>query len=363
MVADYYEVLGVGREAGQDEIKRAFRRLARDTHPDANPGDSTAEARFRDIARAYEVLSDPDKRAAYDRGGSFEAGDLFSSFAGIDDLLSRFFGGGLGFQFGGGGRAGPAQGSDIGSRVSVTLAEAASGVTREVRFRAAIPCEECSGSGSEPGTDLVTCERCHGQGSVRVTRQTILGATMAITACDQCRGRGKVIVEPCQACLGRGSIDGERAVEVDIPAGIGDGARIRIPGRGAAGDAGGRPGDLYVEVGVESDGRFERHGADLVHRTKVGMAEAALGTVAMVPVVGEDDFELVIPAGTQPGSVFKLARMGMPRLQRRGRGDLLVEVIVEVPDRLTPEQEASLRGFADLTGEQPSPAVKRRHRS
>ncbi|MBU1227813.1 MAG: J domain-containing protein [Actinobacteria bacterium] len=363
MVADYYDVLGVGRGAGQDEIKKAFRRLARDTHPDANPGDPTAEARFRDVARAYEVLSDPAKRAAYDRGGSFEAGDLFSSFAGIDDLLSRFFGGGFGYQFGGGGRTGPAQGSDIGTRVSVTLEEAAAGAARQVRFRAAIPCESCSGSGSTAGVDLATCDQCHGQGSVRVTRQTILGATMAITACDRCRGRGKMIVEPCEACLGRGSIDGERGVEVDIPPGIGDGARIRVPGKGAAGDAGGRPGDLYVEVGVAPDPRFERHGADLIHRVKVGLAEAALGATAMIPVVGEDDFELEIPAGTQPGSVFRLARMGMPRLQRRGRGDLLVEVIVEVPDRLTAEQEASLRAFAELIGEQPAPPAKRRHRS
>jgi len=362
IVADYYEILGVERGAGPEEIKRAFRRLARETHPDANPNDPTAEERFRDIAQAYEVLSDPSKRAAYDRGGSFEAGDLFSSVAGIDDLLSRFFGGGFGFQFGGGGQTGPAQGSDIGSRVVVTLEEAAAGTTRDVRFRAAIPCETCSGSGSSPGTNLVTCDRCHGQGSVRVARQTILGATMAITACDKCRGRGKEIVEPCEECLGRGSIDGERAVEVDIPTGIGDGARIRIPGRGAAGDAGGRAGDLYVEIAVEPDSRFERHGADLVHRVQVGLAEAALGTTMMVPVVGGEDYELVIPAGTQPGSVFKLARMGMPRLQRRGKGNLLVEVIVEVPDFLTAEQEDSLRAFADLAGEKPAPPSKRRRR-
>ena len=361
-VADYYEILGVDREASPDEIKKAFRRLARETHPDSNPGDPTAEARFRDIAQAYEVLSDPSKRAAYDRGGSFDAADLFSSFAGIDDLLSRFFGGGFGFPFGGGAAGGPAPGADVGRRVGITLEEAAAGASREVRFRAPIACEACSGGGSAPGSDLEACETCGGQGSVRVTRQTVLGTTMAITTCDRCRGRGRVVVDPCEECLGRGSIDGERAVEVDIPAGIGDGARIRIPGRGAAGDAGGRSGDLYVEVEVEADPRFERHGSDLVHRARVGPAEAALGTTVAVPVVGGDDFDLEVPAGTQPGSVFKLPRMGMPRLRRRGRGDLLIEIGVSIPEDLTAEQEAHLRAYAEASGEHPDPPGRRRRR-
>jgi molecular chaperone DnaJ len=250
----------------------------------------------------------------------------------------------------------------VGRRLSITLEEAAAGVSREVRFRAPIACETCSGSGAAPGSDLTACDTCGGQGSVRVTRQTVLGTTMAITTCDQCRGRGRVVVERCEDCLGRGSIDGERAVEVDVPAGIGDGARIRIPGRGAAGDAGGRAGDLYVEVAVEADPRFERHGADLIHRVRVGPAEAALGTTVVVPVVGDDDFELEIPAGTQPGSVFKLTRLGMPRVRRRGRGDLLVEVGVAIPESLSPEQEEHLRAFAEASGEQPAPAGRRRRR-
>jgi len=358
-VADYYDILGVGREASREEIKKAFRRLARETHPDANPGDTHAEERFREIAQAYEVLSDPSKRASYDRGGSFDVGDLFSSFAGVDDLLSRFFGGGFGF---GGGPTGPGQGSDVGVRVQVTLEDAATGVAREVRFQAAIPCETCSASGSAAGAELETCERCRGQGSVRVTRQTILGATMAITACDRCRGRGMTITEPCESCHGVGSSIGERAVEVQIPAGMDHGARLRIPGRGAAGEAGGRPGDLYVEVTVEPDPRFERHGADLIHRVKVGLAEATLGTNRTVPVIAGEDFDLDIPPGTQPGSVFKLSKMGLPRLRRRGKGDLLVEVLVEVPDHLTAEQEDALRAYADLAGESAAPATRRRSR-
>lgn len=358
---DYYEILGVDRAADQSEIKKAFRRLARETHPDANPDDPHAEERFRQVAEAYEVLSDPSRRAAYDRGATFDMGDLFSSFAGIDDLLSRFFGGGVGFPFGGA-RTGPAQGNDVAVRVGISLAEAATGATREVRFRAPITCEVCSGSGSEPGVPLETCDRCRGQGSVRVTRQTILGTTMAITACDACRGRGKVVSEPCTACDGLGSSVGERAMEVEIPAGIEDGARLRIPGRGAAGEAGGRSGDLYVEVLVESDPRFERHGADLVHRLRLGLAEAALGTTRAIPTIDDDDFDLDIPPGTQPGSVFKLSKLGMPRLRRRGRGDLLVEVLVEVPEQLTEEQEAALREYADASGEQPAAPRRRRSR-
>jgi len=361
-VADYYEVLGVARDASREDIKRAFRRLARETHPDSNPGDPQAEERFRSVAEAYEVLSDPGRRAAYDRGGSVDVGDLFSSFAGIDDLLTRFFGGGFGFGVGGG-ASGPAGGSDIGVREWITLEEAATGITREVRFETRVACSGCGGDGSAEGVPLETCERCGGQGSVRVTRQTILGATMAVIGCDRCRGRGRVIVEACPRCEGSGSVPGERAVEVAIPAGVDTGARMRIPGRGAAGDAGGRPGDLYVEVGVEPDPRFERHGADLVHRIGVGFAEAALGTTRSIPSVLDDSFDLEIPPGTQPGSVFKVPRLGMPRLRRRGRGDLLVEVAVEVPRSVSAEQEEALRSYAAAAGEDPAPPPRRRRRS
>jgi molecular chaperone DnaJ len=358
---DYYEVLGVARDATQEDIKRAFRKRARQTHPDANPGDVDAEHRFREIAEAYEVLSDPQKRAAYDRGGTVDLGDLFSSFAGIDDLLSRFFGSAAGFGFPGA-RTGPAQGGDIAVSVELTLAEAAAGVNRTVEYRAPVECETCRGSGSDPDVPLATCERCSGQGSVRVTRQTFLGTTMSISTCDRCRGRGKVVAQQCPSCAGRGSTVADVSVKVDIPAGVEDGSRMRVPGRGGAGDPGGRAGDLYVQIGVIPDERFERHGADLVHRVVLGFSEAALGTTLAIPTVDGDPIDVDVPPGTQPGDVFKLSRLGMPRLRRRGRGDLLVEVRVEVPRSLSPDQEAVLRTYADAFGEHPAEPKRRRRR-
>ena len=357
-MADYYGVLGVERDAGIDEIKQAFRGLARETHPDANPGDPAAEARFREIAQAYEVLSDPQRRAAYDRGGAVDLGDLFSSFAGVDDLLSRFFGGGV---FGGS-TSRQAQGQDIGLAATVTLAEAAAGVARTVQYRAPQTCATCDGSGSDPDIPLATCEHCGGQGQVRVTRQTFLGATLTIAPCERCRGRGRVIAEACGVCNGGGSLMAERTVTVDIPAGIDDGVRMRVPGKGAAGPAGSRPGDLYLEIGVAPDGRFERHGPDLVHRVTIGLAEAALGAKLEIPTVSDGEIDLDVPAGTQPGSVFKLARLGMPRLRGRGRGDLLVEVNVQVPTRLSATQEEALRSYAVAVGEHPADPRRRKRR-
>jgi molecular chaperone DnaJ len=349
-VPDYYEILGVARDASQDEIKRAFRKLARETHPDNNPGSAEAEHRFREVAEAYEVLSEPTRRASYDRGGAFDPSDLFSSFGGIDEVLSRFFGG---FAFGGT-QQGPAQGDDIGVSTTITLEEAASGIDREFTYRAQVQCSTCGGSGSATGVDLVTCERCGGQGSLRVTRQTLLGTTMAIAPCDRCAGRGKIIVEPCPECRGGGTIADEVSVSVSIPPGVDDGARMRLAGRGQAGEPGGRSGDLYVQIGVQVDDRFVRHGADLIHRVILGLSEVTLGTEVAVPTVGGDDTQIDIPAGTQPGTVFKLSRQGMPRLQRRGRGDLLVEVVLAVPRSLDVAAEEALRAYGEAAGESPA---------
>lgn len=359
-MVDYYQVLGVSRDATQEEIKSAFRRKARETHPDANPGDGTAEQRFREAALAYEVLSDPGRRASYDRGVQFESADFFSSFAGIEDLLARFFGGGLGF--GPAAARGPAPGADVGVALDLTLAEAAGDCSREIRYRARVSCPICGGDGSAPGSPAAVCDRCAGHGSVRMTRQTFLGAAVSVVTCDKCRGRGRVVTDPCPRCAGAGAVADEASVTVDIPAGIEDGARLRVPGKGSAGEPGGRPGDLYVEVRVLPDARFRRHGADLVHLARLGLAEAALGTTVKVPTVGGDEVDIEVPPGTQPGTVFKLARLGMPRLRRRGRGDLLVEVQVVVPDRLNSAQEDALRAFAAASVPSPDPPPRGRRR-
>jgi molecular chaperone DnaJ len=361
-MADYYTALGVARDATTQDIKRAFRRIARESHPDANPGDAQAEERFRRAAEAYEVLSDPQRRAAYDRGDVIDLGDLFSSFAGVEDLLNRFFGSG----FGDIGRPHQrrARGGDIGVEVTVTLREAAEGTRRELTYPAAVACEECGGSGAAAGTTPDVCARCNGEGSIRVTRQTLLGTAMSIATCDRCAGRGRVVVDACPVCAGHGSVSDESTVAVDIPPGVEDGTRLRVSGSGHAGGAGERAGDLFVTVRVEDDPRFERHGPDLVHRATIGLAEAALGTSVEIPIVDADEPEtLDLAAGTQPGTVFRLARLGMPRLGRRGRGDLLVEVLVEVPTSLSAAQEEALRAYAAASSDSPhSPRDRRRRR-
>jgi len=355
---DYYATLGVTPDASQDDIKKAFRRLARETHPDANPGDTVAEARFREIAEAYEVLSDSQRRARYDRGDQFDAESLFSNFAGIEDLLSSFFGGGFGgFRTA---TATPVRGSDVEIRVQITLAEAATGVSRELEFATHGQCPACSGTGAEPGHPPEVCDQCRGAGSVQVTRRTILGAMTTVAPCDRCRGTGRLITNRCLECRGVGIVDSDRTLSVNIPAGIEHLTRLRIGGRGGEAPAGGVSGDLYVEVQVEPDERFERRGDDLIHTVRVGIAEAALGKRVMVPTVDGEERELEVPAGTQPGTVFRLARLGMPRLRRRGRGDLLVVIDVVVPSKLTKAQRTALEDYAETRGEEP--AVKRRRR-
>lgn len=353
---DYYEVLGVARDADPDTIKKEFRRLARETHPDANPDDPAAEARFREIAEAYEVLSDPQKRARYDRGETFGGQDLFSQFGGLEDILSQFFGGGFG-GFGGGfggGARGPARGRDVGVRVDLTLAEAAAGIDREVEFTTQVECDVCDGVGAKNATDVVTCSTCNGQGRVQAARQTMLGTMMTVTDCPDCEGVGTRIEKPCEECAGQGRKRGERTLTVEIPPGVATGTQLRLNGRGSAGQRTAAAGDVYVEIRVVEDATFQRNGDDLHHRISIGVTEAAFGTDVSIPMIdgGEEPFE--IPAGTQPETIFKLAKKGMPRLQRRGRGDMLVHVEVVVPSDLTDEQEDALRTYGELRGERPA---------
>ncbi len=355
-MSDYYQVLGVGRDASAEEIKKAFRRLARETHPDANPGDTEAEHRFREIAEAYEVLSDPQKRARYDRGETFGGQDLFSQFGGLEDILQQFFGGGFGGGFGGfgGAQRGPDRGRDIAVRLDLALDEAAFGLEREVTFSAAVRCQTCDGSGAEPGHDPIMCSTCNGQGRVQAARQTLLGTMMTVTDCPDCSGTGKRIDHPCDVCRGEGRHIGERNLTVEVPEGVDTGTRLRLSGKGGAGQRNAPAGDVYVEIRVREDERYQRVGDDLHHRARIGFTEAAFGTDIEVPLLEGGTEELEIPRGTQPETVYRLAKKGVPRLQRRGRGDLLVHIEVAVPADLTEEEEDALRAYAELRGERPA---------
>jgi molecular chaperone DnaJ len=347
VAADYYRVLGVSRGASTDEIKRAFRAIARETHPDANPGDPSAEARFRMAAEAYEVLSDPDRRRRYDRGDTIDLGSLFGS-GGLDDLINSVFGeGGL---FGAQMRS-PQRGGDVLVRVEVGLDEAAFGTSVPVSYATTSTCGSCAGSGAEAAGGLETCPQCGGSGSIRVARRSLFGTMMSVTTCTSCEGQGIVIANPCRECRGTGAVDDVGSVTVEIPAGITNRTRLRLTGRGQSGGRVGPPGDLFIEVSVAPDDRFERAGDDLVTRVGIGLAEATLGTRVSVPMIDGDSSDLEIPPGTQPGEVFLVARAGMTRLGRRDRGDLHVVVEVAVPESVTPEEEDLLRKWAELRGE------------
>lgn len=360
MAKDYYAILGVSRDAGPEEIKKAFRTLARESHPDANPGDPTAEARFRQVAEAYEVLSDPDRRRRHDRGDTVDIGDLLGGFGGIDDLLRSVFGeSGL---FGGPTRRGPQRGRDILARVSVTLAEAAFGVPADVSFRTNVRCEVCAGSGAKAGSSPLTCSTCNGAGAVRTARRGLIGTVMSVAACETCDGTGEIIPDRCDVCGGAGVHSADRSVRVEVPAGVVTGTRLRLNGEGEAGARNARSGDLYVEVVVSEDPRFERIGDDVLSRVRVGMAEAALGTLVEVSLLDGAVEELTIPPGTQPGWTTRLTGKGMGRLGRRGRGDHVVAVDVEVPVELTDREVELLRELAALRGEHPHDGKRRRRR-
>jgi molecular chaperone DnaJ len=353
MAKDYYAILGVEQHASAEEIKRAFRKLARQSHPDANPGDPEAEARFRDVAEAYEILSDPKRRAAYDRGDTLDLGDLLGGFGGFDDLLRSVFGDGGVFGASAGGGGAP-RGRDVLTRVRISLADAAFGAPVDVRFRTSVVCDVCDGSGAKPGTERETCPTCHGSGAQRVARRGLLGTMMSVTTCATCRGAGEVVAEPCERCDGRATYQEERTVRVEIPPGVTTGTRLRLNHEGEAVGRTGRSGDLFVEVQVSTDERFEREGDELIHQVSVGIAEAALGTRVEVPLLDGETTTLEIPAGTQPGWIARIPGQGMTRLGRRGRGDLAVVVHVEVPTDLSSEEEELLRRFAELRAEQPA---------
>ncbi len=337
MPRDYYEVLGVSREASEIEVKKAFRRLARELHPDVNQ-EPDAEERFKEAAEAYEVLSDGERRRTYDaygheglRSGGYDPGAGFGS---IDDIFQAFFGGGFGF--GGGGRR-AAAGGDVAAEVEVELAEVASGARREVAYDVVGPCEHCHGNGAEPGTPITTCERCGGAGELRAVTRTPFGQMVRSTACDLCGGAGKIPESPCEVCGGSGRTRQSRTSAVEVPAGIEDGQRLRITGAGHAGEPGAPSGDLYVEVRVAEDERFEREGTELIGTVSIPATEAMLGTTVTVQTLdGEEEIE--VEPGTQPGHQYVLKGMGLPRLGSRRRGNQRVVLEVFVPTNLGDEQ-------------------------
>jgi len=363
---DYYEILGVDRNSTDAEIKRAFREAARRSHPDGNPDDPSAEERFKELSVAYETLSDPERRRRYDmfgesgqRGAPGGGGDAF----GFGDIFESFFGGGD--AFGRRGPAGPQRGSDLEVLVELTLEQAAFGATIPIDVRLPVACATCDGSGCEPGTHPSTCETCGGSGEVRQVRRSILGQMMTSSPCAACDGTGREILSPCSTCRGDGRVQDSRTIEIEVPAGVDDGQRLRLSGRGAAAPRGGPTGDLYVSLRVASHPDFERRGDDLLSALQLSVAQAALGTVVEVPTL-DGTAEVVVPPGTQPGQIFRIKGAGVHSLRGRGRGHLLVQAEIEIPARMSEEEAALWHQIADLRGEtvsEPDKGVLSRLRS
>ena len=361
-----YEVLGVSRDADEQEIKRAFRKLARELHPDVNRHDPDAEERFKEAAEAYEILSDAERRQVYDRFGyeglSAQGREpSFHGFGSFSDIFDAFFGGD---PFGGSGRrSAGVQGGDVAVAAEISLAEAARGTAVNVEYEAVVACERCHGNAAEPGTPIETCNRCGGSGELRTTMRSAFGHVVRAHLCDACGGEGRVARTPCSRCSGRGREATRVELEVDVPAGIADDQRIRLTGRGHAGERGGPPGDLYVVVRVREDERFVRDGNDLVTVVDVPAPGAALGTTVTVPTLeGEERLEL--EAGTQPGTVITLPGRGMPSLRRGRPGDQRVVVNVVVPRRLSSRQRSLLEELSESLDEHNlRPPEEREHES
>ena len=357
-MADYYELLGVPRTATAEDLKKAYRKRARELHPDANPDDPTAAERFKEVSRAYAVLSDDEQRARYDRFG--EAGvkgnagvpnmdDLFGG-GGLGDIFEAFFGGGNPFGGGRRGPSGPPRGQDMEVAVSITFEQAVFGDQIPVDVKLPQTCDECGGSGAGEGTQPVTCVECNGSGQVRRVRQSVLGQMVSSSPCPRCGGLGEVVTTPCPKCRGDGRITADKSYTVDVPAGVVDGSTLRLTRRGAAGPRGGAPGDLYVHLRVQPHDRYRRIDDDLITEVPISIVQAALGTKLTLPTLDGDE-ELLVQSGTQPGHEFVLRGRGVPRLHGRGRGDLRAIVRVEVPTKLASGEAELLRQYAELRGE------------
>lgn len=349
---DYYEILGVSRSATDDEIKRAFRRLAKQYHPDANSGDQTAAEKFKEIGEAYQILSDPEKRQMYDRyghnaplGGSPSD---FSGFGGFADIFEEFFGMGSRTTA----RRGPQPGAHLKYNLSLSFEEAVFGVEKKIEIPRLETCPTCQGSGAQPGTTPIRCPQCHGTGEARRVQQSIFGSFVNVATCPRCEGEGEIVSTPCSTCRGQKRVQVTRTISVDIPAGVDDGMQIRLSGEGEAGMRGGPPGNLYVVVNIKKHPLFTREGNDLLLDLPINIVQAALGDEIEVPSL-DGEVKLTIPPGTQHGKTFRIREHGVPVLRRNSRGDLLVTVQVVVPKDLNEKQRALLRELAKTMGKEP----------
>ncbi len=359
---DYYEVLGVPKSATDAELKKAYRNLAKKYHPDVNPGNKEAEAKFKEANEAYEILSDAQKRSRYDQfghagtdpngfgGGAGGFSDF--DFGGIGDIFETFFGGS---GFGGGGRSrnkrGPQKGADLKYAMEISFEEAAFGVEREINISRMEVCSKCTGSGAKPGTQASTCQHCNGTGQVQIKQNTPFGQFVNAKTCDVCKGEGKIITDPCPACNGKGKLRNNVKLKINVPAGIDDGQTISLRGEGDPGSKGGPNGDLFLNIRVKPHSLFKRQGNDVICDVPITFTQAALGAELEVPTL-DGKVKYTVPEGTQTGSVFRLKGKGIPFLRGNGRGDQYVKVSIDVPKKLTERQRALLREFAELSGDE-----------
>jgi len=357
---DFYEVLGVEKSSSDADIKKAYRKQAKQYHPDMNPDDKTAEAKFKEVNEAYEILSDPQKRARYDQyghagvdpNGFGGAGAGFGDFdfGGIGDIFESFFGG-SGFGRSSRSRSGPQKGTDLKYSVEIAFEQAAFGIEKEISINRHESCSSCGGSGAKSGSSPTTCKHCNGTGQVQYKQSTPFGQFVNVKTCDVCRGEGKIIINPCPACNGKGNLRKTVKINLNIPAGIDDGQTMSLRGEGDPGSKGGPAGDLFVTINVKPHALFKRQGNDVVCEMPITFVQAALGAELEVPTL-DGNVKYNMPEGTQTGSIFRLKGKGIPYLRGNGRGDQYVKVEIDVPKKLNEKQKAALKEFADISGDE-----------